>query len=127
MTAARKATARKAIPANAPKPQDRKPRKSAAARQAEADGFAVIEQCGLKLRIDLTNLPIKAMLRFQGLKDDLTEFDKEERPKAELLGTRELLGAKQWEQLLAKDPGTRDFQEISDKFVELLGLENQGN
>lgn len=114
-------TPRKRVPASAPKPQDHKPKKSAAARQADADGFAIIEQCGVELRIDLKNLPVKALLRFEGLKDDLTEFSKEEKPKAELMGTMELLGPEQWAALLAKNPGLQDFEEIGQKFQELLG------
>lgn len=118
-------TPRKRVPASAPKPQDRTPKKSAAARKAEADGFVVIEACGLKLRIELDNIPIKALLRFEGLNDDLTEIPKEEKPKADLQGTMELLGAEQWAALLARNPGTRDFAEIGEKFQSLVG--NSGN
>lgn len=114
------ATPRKSIPANAPKPQDRKPKKSAAARKAEAEGVALIEHLGLTLRIDLDNLPIKALLRLQGLKDDLTEFGEDERPLAALQGSKELLGSDQWEALLAKNPGVRDFAEISEKLSEAV-------
>ncbi|SIH58732.1 hypothetical protein [Mycobacteroides abscessus] len=114
------AAPRKRVPANAPKPQDHKPKTSAQARKAEAEGVVVIEHNGLALRIDLNNPPIKALLRLQGLKDDLTEFSEDERPLANLQGSMELLGPEQWSALLAKNPGVRDFAEISGKLSEAL-------
>lgn len=113
------ATPRKKIPANAPAPQDHAPKKTAAARKAEADGFATIVQCGLTLRFPTKNLPMKAVLRYQGLNDDLTPI---ESPKLiPMMGLRELLGSEQWEQFLEKNPTIDDFEQASDKIGEVLG------
>src|SRR5262245_16357645 len=103
---------RKRVPATAPRPQDHKPKKSAAARQAEADGVAIIEQCGVELRIDMGNLPIKALMRLDGLNDDLTSMGEVEKRRSELMAFMELLGPEQWAALLDKNPGTRDFAEF---------------
>lgn len=110
---------RKNIPADAPKPQDRKAKKSAAARKAEAEGSATIEQCGVTLRFPTKNLPMKAVLRYQGLNDDLTPIE----PKQMIptMGLRELLGAEQWSAFLAKNPTIEDFEQASDKIGEVLG------
>jgi hypothetical protein len=116
-------TAAKVIPEGAPKPQDHKPKKSAAARQAEVDGFSTIEQCGVTLRIPAgENVPVKAVLRFRGLNDDLTPIDDDdEKIKAEMMGTRELLGPDQWLALLDKNPTAGDFAAIGKKIIGLLG------
>lgn len=110
-----------AVPSTAPRPQDRKPKKSAAARKAEADGFATIEQCGITLRIDMGNLSIPALLAFDGLNEDLTEMSPAEKKLAEMKGFRLLLGPEQWAALLARNPGTRDFEEIGKQFAALAG------
>lgn len=110
-----------AIPEAAKKPQDRKPKKSAAARKAEADGFAAIEVCGITLRIDMSNLSVKALMLFDGLNDDLTEMGPEDKKVAELKGFRLLLGPDQWAALLDRNPGTRDFEEIGKQFSALAG------
>lgn len=105
---ARKTVARKAIPVNAPKPQDHKPKKSAAARQAEADGFVTIQQCGVELQIPVAGkVPLKAYLAFK-------DGD-------ELGGTELLLGEKQWAAFLGKDPTVDDFAEIGQKLTDLMG------
>lgn len=102
------ATPRKRVPATAPKPQDRKPKKSAEARQAEADGFVTIEQCGVTLKIPLAGkVPLKAYMAFK--KGD------------ELAGTELLLGEKQWAAFLEKNPIVEDFAEIGEKLTDLMG------
>jgi hypothetical protein len=101
-------TARKRTPAAAPKSQDPKPGSSAEARQAEADGFVIIEQCGVELRVPVAgNVPLKAYVAFKN--DD------------ELGGTELLLGPEQWAAFLEKDPTVDDFNEIGKKLLDLAG------
>lgn len=103
---------RKRVPANAPKPQDRKAKMSAAARQAEADGYVDIEQCGLTLRIPFgENVPLTAYMK---LKDG-----------QELEGTELLLGPEQWAAFLEKNPTVGDFAAIGEKLLELT--DSSGN
>lgn len=99
---------RKRVPANAPKPQDRKPKKSAEARQAEADGFATIEQCGVTLQIPFgEKVPLEAYIAFKN--------------GDELGGTELLLGPDQWAAFLEKKPTVGDFAEVGEKLTDLLG------
>jgi hypothetical protein len=95
-------------PTGAAQPQDRKKKKSADARKAEADGFIDIEQCGIALRIPLgENVPLAAYMAF---KDD-----------DEMRGTELLLGAEQWSAFLAANPTVGDFAEIGKKLTDVLG------
>lgn len=99
-------------------PPTRRKRKSTDARQAEVDGFAVIEICGLQLTIPAgKKVPMRALLRFRGLNDDMTPLDGD----PELLGSAELLGSEQWAAFLSKNPTYEDFQEIGKKLSEVLG------
>lgn len=101
-------TPRKRVPATAPKPQDRNPKKSAEARQAEADGFVAIEQCGVTLKIPIAGkVPLKAYMAFKN--------------NDELRGTELLLGEKQWAAFLEKNPTVDDFAEIGEKLTDLMG------
>lgn len=90
---------------------DRKPKKkaAAAAREAEADdGFAVVEQCGVTLRIPVGGkMPVKAYIAF--------------RDGDEIGGSELLLGPKQWQQLMDADPTLDDMNEIGAKLQALLG------
>lgn len=96
------------IPADAPKPKDRPKKKSVDARQAEADGFIDIEQCGVQLRVPLgENVPLSAYMAFKN--DD------------EMRGTELLLGSEQWEAFMAANPTVGDFAEIGKKLTEVLG------
>jgi hypothetical protein len=96
------------IPEGAPQPEDHKQKKSAQARQAEADGFVTVEQCGVTLRIPIAGkIPLKAYMAFK--KDD------------EIGGTELLLGAEQWEAFLAQDPTLDDFSAIAQKLQESTG------
>lgn len=99
------------MPANAPKPQDHKAKKSAAARKAEAaaaDGYVTVEQCGVKLKIPIGgNTPLAAAMKF-------AEGD-------DFAGTRLLLGEKQWEAFLAQNPTVDDYNEIGTKIQEAVG------
>lgn len=96
------------IPEGVSKPQDRKKKKSADARKAEADGFIDIEQCGVSLRIPLgENVPLTAYMAFKA--DD------------EMRGTELLLGADQWAAFMAANPTVGDFAEIGRKLSEVLG------
>ena len=96
------------IPEGVSKPQDRKKRKSADARKAEADGFIDIEQCGIALRIPLgENVPLTAYMAFK-------DGD-------EMRGTELLLGSEQWAAFIGADPTVGDFAEIGRKLSEVLG------
>lgn len=96
------------IPEGVSKPQDRKKKKSADARKAEADGFIDIEQCGVSLRIPLgENVPLTAYMAFKA--DD------------EMRGTELLLGDEQWAAFMAANPTVGDFAEIGRKLSEVLG------
>ncbi|QFG10033.1 tail assembly chaperone [Mycobacterium phage IdentityCrisis] len=101
-------TPRKRVPATAPKPQDHKAKKSAEARQAEADGFVTIEQCGVTLQIPVGGkVPLKAYMAFKN--------------GDEIAGTELLLGPEQWASFLEKDPTVDDFAAIGEKLEELVG------
>lgn len=103
------------IPDNAPKPQDRKPKKTPAqkaaarARQAEAaDGYATVEVLGMTLRIPIGDtVPLAAYIAFE--KGD------------ELGGTELLLGDEQWKAFLEKGPSIGDFNEVGRQLQELTG------
>ena len=104
------------IPANAPRPQDRRPRKTPAqkkaaarAREAEAvDGFVTVEQCGIALNIPIgEKVPLAAYMAFE-------DGD-------ELKGTELLLGEKQWAEFLAAGPTIGDFAAIGKQLEELTG------
>lgn len=106
------------IPEGVSKPQDRKKRKSADARKAEADGFALVEICGIELKIPVgKKVPLKAILRFRGLNDDMTPLDGD----PEFLGSAELLGPEQWAAFLAQNPTAEDFEKIGQTLIDLLG------
>lgn len=97
-----------AIPEDAPKPEDHKKKRSAEARKAEADGFAVLEQCGIELRIPLgENVPLSAYIAFK-------DGD-------EMRGTEALLGSEQWSAFMAANPTVGDFAAIGQKLSDLLG------
>lgn len=85
----------------------KKPRKSAAAkaREAEAaDDSVTIEQCGVKLRIPVGNIPIAAI-------DAARAGDNYGVTKA-------MVGEEQWKSLGAAGAGARDVQELGDKIAE---------
>lgn len=87
---------------------DRRRKKSAEARKAEADGFIVIEQCGIELTVPVgRKVPLKAYFAFK-------EGDDKN-------GTRLLLGQEQWDALLDADPTVGDFEEIGQKLTDALG------
>jgi len=89
---------------------NKKPRKSPAAkaREAEAaDDFVVIEQCGLKLRIPVGNIPIAAI-------DAALDGDN-------YACTKALLGEEQWKALTAAGAGSRDIDELGKKLTEATG------
>jgi len=96
------------IPEGAVKPKDHPKKKSTDARQAEADGFLDIEQCGVQLRIPLgEKVPLAAYIAFK-------DGD-------EMRGTELLLGAEQWEAFMATNPTVGDFAEIGKKLTDVLG------
>lgn len=112
MTAAKKVSR---IPANAPRPQDRKPKKTPAqkaaikALQAEAeDGYVTVEQCGITLHIPVGGkIPLAAVIAFE--QDD------------NLRGTELLLGEEQWAAFLAAKPTLDDFVAIGKQLEEITG------
>ena len=94
-------------PEVAPKPKD-PPKKKIDARQAEADGFIIIEQCGIELTVPLgRKVPLKAYAAFKEGHD--------------LLGTEILVGEEQWAAFMATDPTVGDFEEIGKKLTDALG------
>jgi hypothetical protein len=103
------------IPANAPKPQDRKSRQTPAqkaaakARQAEATtGFVTVEVLGMTLRVPIgDNVPLAALIAFE--KED------------ELGGTELMIGPEQWKAFLEKNPTIGDFNEVGRQLEELTG------
>ncbi|WP_292980972.1 adenylosuccinate synthase [Mycobacterium sp.] len=113
MTAAKSNVSR--IPANAPKPQDRNPKKTPAqkaavkALQAEAeDGYVTVEQCGVVLRIPVAGkIPLAAVIEFE--QDN------------NLRGTELLLGEEQWKAFLAANPTLDDFEAMGKQLEELTG------
>lgn len=108
MATPRKAAPRKRVPATAPKPADHLPKQSTAARQAEADGFVIVEQCGLELKIPVAGkVPLTAYIAFKN--------------GNELEGTELLLGAQQWAAFLKKNPTLDDFAEIGRQLDEASG------
>lgn len=92
----RKAPAKKASPA-------------AAARQAEVEnGFVVIEQCGISLR-----LPVRGKIPLSAI-----EFF---RAGDNYGGTKEMLGEGQWARLVAAGATSDDLDEIGKKLNEASG------
>lgn len=83
-------------------------KKSAEARQAEADGFIVIEQCGIELTVPVgRKVPLKAYAAFKN--------------GNEMLGTELLVGEEQWAAFMAQNPTVGDFEEIGQKLTDALG------
>jgi hypothetical protein len=112
MTAPRKTAARKSIPANAPQPQDHKQKQSAAARKAEADGFVIVEQCGIELKIPVgAEAPLEVLIL----------STQEPSVERDLKITEEVLGAEQWAALRAAKPKIGDLNELSQKIREATG------
>jgi hypothetical protein len=96
------------IPDTAAKPKDHPKKKSVEARKAEADGFVVIEQCGIELTIPLgRNVPLDAYEAFSEGND--------------MLGTKLLVGEEQWAAFRAAKPTVGDFADIGQKLTDLLG------
>lgn len=94
----------------APKPRKRAAAKvSVAAREAEADdGFVALEQCGVKLRIPVgKKVPISAI-------DAFRDGDNYE-------GTKQMLGAKQWQALSDAGMNGDDLDELGGKLSEATG------
>lgn len=118
-------TPSKRVPATAPKPQDRKPKKSAEARKAEADGYATIKlQCGVTLRIPLgDNMPLAVI---EILDSPVPQHEDEDEQKAadrrrEMSVAKALLGPEQWEVFVAAQPTVRDYVELGEKIGALTG------
>lgn len=99
------------IPETAPQPQDRKPKKKAAANAlvAEAtDKTVTVVQCGVELTIPVgDNIPLEAVMAFTN-GDDFG-------------GTRALLGEDQWLAFMATKPTLADYNELGDKLKEAAG------
>ena len=122
-------TPRKRVPASAPKPQDHLKAKSAAARKAEADGFVLIEQCGVKLKLPTGgNMPLDAVLLFQCDEETLREYgvddadaDDVKQAKINLAATKLMLGPEQWAEFRKKRPTIDDFNAIGEQLEALSG------
>lgn len=91
-----------------PKTKDQPKKKPVDGRKAEADGFIVIEQCGIELTIPLgEKVPLSAYVAFK-------DGD-------EMRGTELLVGAEQWAAFMAANPTVGDFAEIGKKLTDVLG------
>lgn len=92
-------------------PPPRKPKKKAsvAAREAEAeDGYAVIEQCGITLRIPVGGkIPIAAQDAF--------------RARDNYEGTKQLIGKEQWQRLSDAGMTMDELGELGAKIRGALG------
>lgn len=107
---ARKSTA----PAKAAKP------KATAARMAEVDGYATVEQCGVELTIPLgANIPLE-MIEIIAAETETPQGDFDEWV-AEMAATKALIGPDQWEKFKAARPTLKDFRELSGKISALTG------
>ncbi|HNP58108.1 MAG TPA: adenylosuccinate synthase [Gordonia sp. (in: high G+C Gram-positive bacteria)] len=97
------------IPAHAPQPQDRKPKKKKKAVHAEAvDGFLSITVAGVDLRIPIKGkMPVKAAIKYS----HGDEFG----------GSEALLGTAQWEAFLDADPTVDDYNILSEAIKEATG------
>lgn len=87
--------------------EPKKPKKSSAARAREAeaaDDFVVIEQCGVRLRVPVHNVPLAAM-------DAARAGD-------DYGSTKALLGEEQWRALSDAGAGSRDLRELGKKITE---------
>jgi hypothetical protein len=96
-----------------PEPQDHKPKKkrsiAAEAREAEAgDGFVVVEQCGVTLRIPVSGkVPLAAIDAF--------------RDGDNYAGTKIMLGDEQWKALTAAGATMDDLDALGAKLMEAAG------
>ena len=122
------AAPRKNVPASAPKPQDHQAKKPAAARKAEANGFAIVEQCGVNLSIPVGDaMPLDALLLLQGDAETLRDYGIDgdakdaKDAKTNLVVTKLLLGPEQWAEFRAQRPTLADFNAIGEKLEALLG------
>jgi hypothetical protein len=136
MTAAKASDAKVSrIPAHAPRPQDRQPRKTpakkapakktaaATARQAEAaDGFVAVDlPCGFTVQIPVgEKMPLDAFLVLNGDEEALSRL--KIRPEdAETAGLRLMIGADQWSAFVAQQPTLGDFAELGRQLEALTG------
>ena len=103
------------IPAGAPAPQDRKPKKASPstevriAETADDNGkFVTVEQCGVELRIPVgDNMPLEAVIEFTTGND--------------FAGTAALLGEEQWAAFRAAKPTLADYNELGSKLKAAAG------
>lgn len=103
------------IPANAPKPQDRKPKKSAPQREAEGITTIEIEYDGefYEIPADPADWPITASEALEN--------------KRVISAVRLMLGPQQWAKVARKGYRNRQFSEMFDLIANEGGFENAGN
>ena len=103
------------IPANAPEPQDHKPKKSAPQREAEGITTIDIEYDGESYEIpsDPADWPITAS---EALENKLV-----------ISAVRLMLGPKQWQKVVRKNYRNRQFSEMFDLIAREGGFESAGN
>ncbi|MDG3012144.1 hypothetical protein G4X40_18540 [Rhodococcus sp. D2-41] len=108
---------RSKIPANAPRPQDRKPkkRKPAPRREAEGDEMVVIEFGGREYEVpaDQDDWPILAVQAFSR--------------QQHIDAIEHLLGPRQWAQFIVRHPKKRDFEAFSERIADEFGFGGAGN
>ncbi len=98
------------IPANAPRPQDHKPKKKRkkAAHAEAVDGYLSLTVAGVDLKVPIKGkMPVKSAIAFA----NGDEFG----------GTSELLGLEQWERFLDVNPTLDDYRELSEAIAEAVG------
>ncbi|MGH3954527.1 MAG: adenylosuccinate synthase [Mycobacterium sp.] len=121
MAAPRKSAPRKAIPDNAPTPEDHKPNKSVQARKAAAgDGFATVECRGLELQIPMGDDVSLDLI--EEVDAPWPEFPTEaDERRRDIALTKALLGPEQWAAFKATRPTWRDYRELGTKINEIAG------
>jgi hypothetical protein len=103
------------IPAKAPKPQDHRPKKSAAQREGEGDDTIVFEHNGVDFTIPAHPLDWPAVA--------VTAF---EDGKA-MSSLRAVLGPEQWPTLAAMNPTAREAAEFFNRIARESGFIRPGN
>lgn len=111
------------IPAGAPTPQDRKKKKSSAARRAEAEGYALIElRDGVSVRIPVGGkIPLAAIEILDNYELDGPTSSPAEQRRREFAITEALLGPDGWAAFKSINPTLDDLVSLSEKIAELKG------
>lgn len=89
-------------------PRKRAPAKKAGGQAEAEDGYVVVEQCGMQLRVPIRGkVPYTAYRAFKDGDNDL--------------GTELLLGAEQFAKFLERNPTMDDFEELGAAVQKAAG------